>query len=150
MILKGYQLNVTTWENDGDMYNTITLHGLEKENAQFLLGICQMFESVNSKAGCYGNSDFSYSDSADKLSLVNRTAILAARYNQTEVLGYINGITDTEEAFEYIMEMFVYEMIGYAYESSYIRVFESATCYYIPEDIEEVDLDVDIFKEESA
>ena len=149
VIKKGFQLNIITWENDGDCYNTTTLDGLDKENAQFLLAFCQMFKSGHNIAGCYGNMELYSHDIDDKLSLVNRTAILAAKYNQTEVLSYLNGITDTTEAFEYITEIFVYELIGYAYESSCVRVFESATCFYIPEDIPEVDLNVDIFKEEN-
>jgi hypothetical protein len=35
----GYQVSVTSWENDGDNYRTETIPGLSKEGAQFLVDL---------------------------------------------------------------------------------------------------------------
>ena len=43
---KGYTLRVTSWENDGDLYNTIDTHTDSKEVLKGLIAICDYCSST--------------------------------------------------------------------------------------------------------
>ena len=51
----GYRLTVTSWENDGDNYNTKTVEGYTLEEVTFLVELCNLFRSRNQVKGCIGN-----------------------------------------------------------------------------------------------
>lgn len=53
----GYRVSVTSWENDGDNYNTEILEGLSKEAVMFIVAFCHKFWSQNDHThpGCFGN-----------------------------------------------------------------------------------------------
>lgn len=50
----GYQLHLTTWENDGDNYNTEIISGLTREDTRFFIQIASRFTSVNNRYGAIG------------------------------------------------------------------------------------------------
>jgi hypothetical protein len=62
----GYQLHVTTWENDGDHYETTVTSGLSKEDAEFYLHILRQFGSKHGENGL-GNGEI---DSEHLLTIV--------------------------------------------------------------------------------
>lgn len=47
MIKKGYQLRVTSWENDADNYNTVSLDGLSKEDVEFYINFIKVFRELD-------------------------------------------------------------------------------------------------------
>jgi len=54
----GYRITVTSWENDGDHYNTVSLDGLSLDKVGFYADLCKAFRSRNSydgKPGGVGN-----------------------------------------------------------------------------------------------
>lgn len=54
-IQAGYQLHITSWENDGDNYKTQTLSGIAtREDVKFLLAIANLFIRSSSS---WGNTD---------------------------------------------------------------------------------------------
>lgn len=56
----GYQLSITSWENDADNYNTITISGLTFEDVKFYLHFLSFFRSAYSYKGegeYFGNRD---------------------------------------------------------------------------------------------
>ena len=50
VIPAGYRVSVTSWENDGDNYNTKTIEGLESNQVSMIVAVCQLM-----KSGLYGN-----------------------------------------------------------------------------------------------
>ena len=55
-IKKGYTLTVTSWENDGDHYNTMSKTVDTKEEAKELYGLMQICRSKNDTKPGVGNS----------------------------------------------------------------------------------------------
>jgi hypothetical protein len=55
----GYLLKITTWENDGDNYNTKELHGLSEMETNFVIDVCELFYSCNGWGAedVFGNAD---------------------------------------------------------------------------------------------
>jgi hypothetical protein len=51
MIQAGYQLHVTTWENDADHYQTNSIGGLSKEDVEFYVHILRHFKSKYNGGG---------------------------------------------------------------------------------------------------
>jgi hypothetical protein len=47
IIQAGYRVTVTTWENDGDNYNTKTVEGLTESEAEFIVKLCKIHYSKN-------------------------------------------------------------------------------------------------------
>lgn len=54
MIKKGYQLHITTWENDADHYKTKVISGLDVYDCKFIIELCSLFTSASSSKG-FGN-----------------------------------------------------------------------------------------------
>lgn len=54
----GYQLHITSWENDGDDYKTTILSGLSEPDARFYVDLATRFSSVNNwKTPGLGNEE---------------------------------------------------------------------------------------------
>ena len=46
LIPAGYRVEVTSWENDGDNYNTKSISGIKSESAvKFIVEICKLHKS---------------------------------------------------------------------------------------------------------
>jgi hypothetical protein len=57
VIEKGYTLEVTSWENDGDYYNTESMTVETLEEARRIYRVCtELFKSCNKGEGGIGNS----------------------------------------------------------------------------------------------
>lgn len=52
----GYQLHISSWENDADDYRTEVLSGLTREDVAFLVSIIKQFSSRNKKPKGIGNT----------------------------------------------------------------------------------------------
>lgn len=100
----GYGVEITTWENDGDNYKTVSVYGLDKNEVSFIVEFCKHFYSENSqKAKGLGNSE-----NFAKAVWVEQK--LTAKWN-VEDKGY------------------TYDLIGTWCEGEYLRVF-SDLCIY--------------------
>lgn len=53
----GYQLQVTTWENDADDYKTQKISGLSFNEVLFYVELASKFVSINAKVPGLGNED---------------------------------------------------------------------------------------------
>lgn len=51
IIPAGYRLTVTSWENDGDNYNTKIKEGLTLEQCRYYVDLCKLLKS-QSRGGC--------------------------------------------------------------------------------------------------
>lgn len=55
-IQAGYQLHVSTWENDGDSSKQLILSGLTENDVKFYLAVLHHFKSTNAHKGGFGNA----------------------------------------------------------------------------------------------
>lgn len=139
-IKAGYALEVTTWENDGDCYNTVRFDGLVKDEAEFFLRVARLFTSDGSGRakpgyGNYGNRDDATPD--DEIRAIVQEYIDQGKkipkwWNPAE---WRDGGVPLEEA-EFSDSL--WDLIGTGYECGNWRVFESAAIYYYPSPVVDV------------
>jgi hypothetical protein len=138
----GYQLHVTTWENDADDYNTKITNGLGMGSILFLVALAKKFKSKhNHKEKGLGN------DSTTRDQLVDAIkSALAVSAPSTEMMSVIErliapAVEDDEDDVSgyYIHEWLCETLLGYAaneiyrYEySNFCRVYQSHQVFYFP------------------
>jgi len=133
---KGYQLQIHTWENDGDSWTTQTLSGLTKVDVLFYLHILKPFQ----KDGTLGNSFVPVYDLVD---IVNKTLqeFLPNRPNMSQDIldRWGDAIQlDDRNGSPYIYELLCEELLGYPNdqyyndEPNFCRVFDRFEVFYIP------------------
>ena len=127
MIQAGYMLQVTSWENDGDNYNTITLTGLTKEKVKFYLELLQYFNGAKDQdfGNMYYSSDEEYQEAVDTI---------------TEFVKSYIGLVLTPDEFEHITQEpanYMSQLLGNG-ENYTFRRFDSAKVYFIPMELLEV------------
>ena len=118
MIKQGYFVEVTSWENDADFFNTKRLSGLTKAEAKFLVGILNVIEDARD----------------DDTQKVNWSEV-AKTSNQLIVnLGAVSWPT----LFEYFehnheegLEALVGDLLGYD-EMGRLRTLDSTEVYHTP------------------
>lgn len=123
IISKGYILEVVSWENDGDYYRTKTITVKKKEKALALYTLCTTLFNNNSSYGIGNNCEIS---SKDKERIKNF-------FSKNKQLFPKLDIEDTEQLIDYCMDK-AYDLMGSS-EYYSIRVCESCTVFYSPEDI---------------
>jgi hypothetical protein len=122
VIEKGYTLEVTSWENDGDNYNTESLTVDTIEEAKRIHTICTtLFKSGNNGEGGIGNSMDGEEDDT----------ILEYVKNNPDLFPELEG--SEEEIIDYIQEL-SRELMGNSEYYDY-RVCASVLVTYSPEDI---------------
>lgn len=117
----GFQLHITSWENDADCYNTVIVSGLTREDCAFLIAVAKLFESGNRRKGGFGNKspDADEVDAAIDLVRADHPGI-SAEY----------ATMDFKSAIELVD--------GYGYESDYLRVYDSHQVFYIAAPVADV------------
>lgn len=124
VVKKGYTIEVTSSENDGDNYKTRSMTISSKELALAILQMCKdIFVSCSNGDGGIGNMmDDDYHDAC---------GIIMNYVADKPIL--TEGLTGEDDIVNSIMD------INYALMSSsdfyYSRVFENGTVFYSPEDI---------------
>ena len=127
----GYTLTVTSWENDGDHYNTITKVFSDKQQAletqRFLRTMC--------KSGSY--RDYTKIGNSTDTTWQHYAAIRAYFIENPYLVneGYIHSISDDDDT---LHDDIINELAGtYLGFSEYYdcRVYESSTLTYSAEDI---------------
>lgn len=115
MIQQGYMLRVTSWENDGDCYNTKEIQGLTETQARWLVRFCEQLAKQDQIPA--HDVDF-----------------------ESWPLGTFPGFGGLEEQQldQELAEEIAYELVGTGYENGLLRVCESWTVHYIPSRIEEI------------
>jgi len=129
IIPKGYSVAITSWENDGDHYNTVNQHGLSYEQAVFLVSVAKLYTSNK-----YGNKEFNDFVIDDMLELVEKSEIkeevlkLLSLYN----IDLYNEELDSYCVLEFIQSCILGNPVEYDYE--FCRVFSDAEIFLIEED----------------
>lgn len=155
-IKPGYLLKITTWENDADNYNTKEIAGLKKSEAVFLIKVCELFKSCNSKDKGYGNADVWYSGYINHPTYPSRTdegmvedIMSLSDKHRVENGGEIpkdwnwreykaNGHKIEDVCRDYYSDLLYDIGLGTWGEGEYRRVFESYKIFYVPGEIEDV------------
>lgn len=143
-IKPGYMIKITTWENDGDNYNTVSKEGLTADEARFYWEVAHLFTSKNyrqEEAVTYGNADV-----GTVREEVNDSIGLIAQRFREKGLGIpkdwdIEAYEDKEWLEKYGDDFYsdsLYDIVGIWCEGEYYRVFESAEVFLIPEAIKNV------------
>ncbi len=121
VLSKGYTIEVTSWENDADNYDTRNMTFDSKEYALAVLHLCEtVFVSCNNGDGGIGNMTDMNND--------NVSDIIEKYIEKNPFLG-----KDEDYIIDFVMDI-NYDLMGVS-EYYFSRVFESAILYYSPEDV---------------
>lgn len=124
MIIKaGYRFSVTSWENDGDNYQTHSIDGLSDMVVKNLIKLVSLFESSSNSKNKFGNL---YEPSEEEIEKMDAELI-----KFKDVLGYKRAKND-EEHINYIKEKWLSDFGIYISGDFYTRVFEEFTVEYVP------------------
>lgn len=126
-IKPGYMLQIETWENDRDNYNTVTFTGLNKDEVEFYIRVASLFYSVNSKYQGFGNT----SDEDEEIANEIDSIIEEFKNNKSIPIDWL----DTED--EYYVDC-LNDLIGRWNEGEYWRVFDNYKVYEVPVVIKDV------------
>lgn len=125
ILSKGYTIEVTSWENDGDNYNTLSITVDNRELAKAISEMCNtIFTSCNNKV-CRGIGNCQNSREAEKI-------IIPFMKEHLILCG--DKINPTDKDLISVCREFNFDLMGSS-EFYYSRVCESCTVMYSPEDI---------------
>ena len=136
-IPSGYQLSVTTWENDADNYKTKTFPGLTKEDVKFYLHFLFHFRShwMNEKVGeGYGNTEVSFEKEKAALGSAWKNFPPSSSDLVEDVQ---NSLEYWETGHTYSCD-WAYELVGNWNEGGLYRVFESFKVHLFREPVPDV------------
>jgi hypothetical protein len=135
-IKAGIKLEITSWENDMDNLNTISVNGLTEDEAKFYIEFASLFKSCDSRDDKknFGNtSDLTEEQGKILLSLVDD---IVKKYPGAKS---VHDIYHYEESADEFVRNLSSDILGNC-EWLTFRVFESYKAYIIPSDIAEIDL----------
>jgi hypothetical protein len=142
MIKAGIMLEVTSWENDGDFYQTKQLSGLTDSEAIMLIEFLNLF----SREGKFGNNGV---DEVSRDEFIKSVEIIIAHHYDTFISFFEHdldsSINDDEYFIELIHEVLCDKILGYSEEYNdvpyFFRKCESIKVYNVPGDIFEMNLE---------
>jgi hypothetical protein len=136
-IKSGYQLLISTWENDLDAEKTQVFDGLTVADVSFYLYIARHFYSCNDARHKDGLGN-AYNDTDVYAGILGRAL---SKYPEisNDIRAKCIGLPDElEEDREDMLREFFYDVLGYpeAYNDGFFaRVFESCKVYYFIDDV---------------
>lgn len=130
----GYQLHVTTWENDADNYSTQIINGLTEEDVHFLLSLARNFKSRNDTKPGLGNDEVD----TDVLTSLIRDALEANPDISSAVRAdWIEGIASGDIAYELFIDRLLGSP-GEGYGGYFCRVFDDYEVFYFKTEVKNV------------
>lgn len=164
----GYQLHVTSWENDGDNYKTEIISGLSKEDTEFLVFIASEFgwnqttklvegNDGNSMIGLrnlyleaikrYPNVSDTYRiknlPSEEAIELFDEYARFSYNDSRKKDPKYTDSVLDRGEEFYELMMDLITSLLANPDEAywnitGFVRYCDKIKVYYVPGEIEDV------------
>ncbi len=129
MIPKGFQITVSSWENDADNYKKAVKNGLGLEELKFFYELASLFKDNSKISNLYDPDD-------EKLELLNSTLIKFSKKYPDFIKQFDS--TDDETIIDAVMDhMHELELTG---EDFTTRVTSKIEVEYIPENVYTVDL----------
>lgn len=143
-IPKGYIVEVTSWENDGDDYDTIQKFEADSGFVEVVQRLAPLFKSRCNNKGCFGNT----SDGDVDMYNLAEAAYEALKTMEASVVYKVIGydilslqfeneaipFEKFEEAGEAVKEFVRNNMTGWS-EYYDFRVVEEVKVYFLPEDV---------------
>lgn len=143
-IPKGYIVEVTSWENDGDDYDTIQKFEADSGFVEVVQRLAPLFKSRCNNKGCFGNT----SDGDVDMYNLAEAAYEALKTMESSVVYKVIGydilslqfeneaipFEKFEEAGEAVKEFVRNNMTGWS-EYYDFRVVEEVKVYFLPEDV---------------
>ena len=142
VIPAGYLVKVTTWENDGDDYDTCLVSGLTEQEKDFLVYIIPLFKSAHvfpGEVAGYGNEDATFALMAGVVEIAeaNGTQAQVQRFfnmSCEEIIEYIDD--DCEDAIDdFMQEAQAFLSIPMSYDDTFVRVVETVEVVYLDKEI---------------
>lgn len=132
-IKAGIKLEITSWENDADNYNTKSITGLTEDEAKFYIEFAKLFESRNQQGDKehFGNTSDLTVDR--ELALNKLVCDLVKKYPLASRVWDGYGYNES-----FIHDLSA-DILGCC-EWLTFRVYDSYRAYVIPMDITEIDL----------
>lgn len=131
----GFQLHITTWENDADHYNTEIISGLTENDVRFLIDVASAFKSQNNHdAPGLGNGTVA----GDQLQELIREKLFSHPNISDKLKREWSEVKDDED---YAYSILVDSLLGSPqedYDMNFCRVFDSAQVFYFPEEVLDV------------
>lgn len=125
VIKAGYNVEVTTWENDGDNYNTKTFVFKTLEEVKLFHKFLMYFECDS-----YGNG---YLGVEEVLATLSKEAPDVLNWLVSLYPGKLRSWENSLE--ERAVHMAIADYIGWWCDGDYFRTFDSAKYYYVPEEL---------------
>jgi hypothetical protein len=141
----GYQLHVSTWENDGDSHATQIWSGLTQEDCAFLIELSKKFESSSLHRGGLGNDGTTTTQLLGAFfDVFNRHHHVSSDMREL-FSDVIIAEEDDEEAAEILYTILCERLLGYPsdefYSTNYdnfCRVVDGFEVFYFPEEVKNV------------
>lgn len=135
MLKAGYNVAVTSWENDSDYHNTKVIHVKTIDDCRFLKEFAMLFRSQYTGAGeFFGNGCL---NERQESRLNERVKELAAKYYHRSE--YAADLYEEGELLTDYYTDLACDMLGYS-EYYHFRVCESVDVYYLENDPQVIDL----------
>lgn len=133
----GFQLHVTTWENDADHYRTEIISGLSEDDVRFLVSIAQEFKSRNGSPKGLGNGSV---DGEQLRELIREKLFDHPNISEDVRTTWQEGADDEGAAYSLISDMLLGtpQEEGYWDEGNFCRVFDGFQVFYFPEAVRDV------------
>lgn len=131
----GYLIRITSWENDGDNYNTKEIQVATDKEARAVTEFAWLFKSQN-RRGDSGIGNMYEPDDAERSQVLAAFQKIYEKHPGVFDLD-LSTVEDEEEKADYILDYF----IDYAYDLGlscgefYTRVCEKVEVLYFPQDV---------------
>jgi hypothetical protein len=141
----GYQLHVTSWENDADNYQSKIVSGLTEEDVKFYLHFLRHFYSdwCTGKIGPgFGNKETRECPEAEKIAV--ESAYEYCKPTSKKLLEKVEELIETwktnptTESSDFFLIEETIDYWGWDWGATAYRVFDSFQVYYIPKQLIDV------------
>lgn len=135
-IKKGYRVEIQSWENDGDCYNTKVIETESKKFVKLIVDVCKVLKSRSNNNRCVGNM---YDPNESELSKIKNIVKPILIQNSEAVYDFYGNDCNIEENALDVFSELHYELCGGS-ENFYTRVVSKFSVSYSPVDIEIADV----------
>jgi hypothetical protein len=151
VIPPGYQLHVTTWENDGDHYQRKILSGLTEKEVRFYVDLGERFKSGSNNGmktlGNHGHATEVLVDEVKRMLVKHPDLPTKTITMWQEAISNTEGCKDNCQDCEIdcdakihgiLCDTLLGHTVEYDYETNFCRVFDNFEVFYVPERAENV------------
>lgn len=138
-IQAGYRVTITSWENDGDAYDTNIIEGLSKERVEFIVALCKLFYSRHSSndttfGNMYDPGEYELNKACKAIQAVmsNHCAVLTDEEQHLLSL----DIDGDDFSDSYLFTEMMADYLGRSEEDFAFRVFATMKIERIPHEIQ--------------